>query len=155
MTTAESPLRVDLTPPPGWTTVDPPVQQEGTRVTGLTPADWPEDWGLRPSLVLTVGAPTDDSVRALATESVATLLADVLGCRVVAYEPWQDESGRRLLTTYPSGDALVCSTTWLRLHDRTPVAVTATVDADRYTRVIPLLEDAVATLRVDEEAGRA
>lgn len=154
MTSAD--LVVHLQPPPGWVEIPQEPADEGDAtllVLAPAPDEWPEDWGLRPSIVVAAGAPLTGSIRATASATVATLLALDEGHRVVSYDLWGDDEGRRVLTTYPSGGALVCATSWMRLHDGQPLSVTATVDADRYLRVMPLIEKAVATLRVEPGGG--
>lgn len=154
MTSAD--LVVHLQPPPGWVEIPQEPADEGDAtllVLAPAPDEWPEDWGLRPSIVVAAGAPVTGSIRATASATVATLLALDEGHRVVSYDLWGDDEGRRVLTTYPSGGALVCATSWMRLHDGQPLSVTATVDADRYLRVMPLIEKAVATLRVEPAGG--
>lgn len=140
-------LTVHLQPPDGWVPIPQEPDDEGTVLLALAPGEWSEELGLRPSIVVGLGAPTEGSIRSVATETAATFVA-FGGHRVVSWDLWTDEDGRRLLVTYPAGDALVCATTWLRLEGDRPLSVTATVDADRYLRVMPLINAAVDTLQV-------
>lgn len=158
MTSPPADLTVHLEPPPGWVPIPQEPDDDGTVLLALAPAEWQEDWGVRPNLVVALGAPTSGSIRAVATRTAATLLALEAGHRIVSWDLWGDDGGRRLLVTYPAGTALVAAMTWLRLEGDRPLSVTATVDADRYLRVMPLMMDAVRTLRVEGAAadgGRA
>lgn len=141
-------LTVHLQPPDGWVQIPQESDDDGAVLLALAPGDWSAELGLRPSIVIGLGAPTDGSIRSVATETAATFVA-LGGHRVVSWDLWTDEHGRRLLVTYPAGDALVCATTWVRLEGDRPLSVTATVDADRYLRLMPLISAAVDTLRVD------
>ncbi|QFG69890.1 hypothetical protein [Ornithinimicrobium pratense] len=149
MTSAPADLTVHLEPPPGWVQIPQEPDAEGAVLLALAPADWREDWGVRPNIVVGLGAPTTGTIRAVATRTAATFLALEAGHRIVSWDLWHDEGGRRLLVTYPAGTALVAAMTWVRLEGGRPLSVTATVDADRYLRVMPLMMQAVDTLRVE------
>lgn len=153
MTSAPADLTVHLEPPPGWAPIPQEPDDDGTVLLALAPAEWQEDWGVRPNLVVGLGAPTSGSIRAVATRTAATLLALEAGHRIVSWDLWGDDGGRRMLVTYPAGTALVAAMTWLRLEGGRPLSVTATVDADRYLRVMPLMMEAVRTLRVEGAAA--
>ncbi|WP_122262054.1 hypothetical protein [Ornithinimicrobium cerasi] len=153
MTSAPVDLTVHLDPPPGWVQVPQEPDADGTTLLVLAPGEWSQDWGVRPNLVVGLGAPTSASIRAVATRTAATLLAVDDGHRIVAWDLWEDDGGRRIVSTYPAGTALVCATSWVRLEGGRPLSVTATVDADRYLRVMPLLTEAVRSLRVQGVVG--
>lgn len=152
MTSAPADLTVHLEPPPGWVQIPQEPDDEGAVLLALAPAQWRADWGVRPNIVVGLGAPVAGSIRAVATRTAATFLALEAGHRIVSWDLWQDDGGRRLLVTYPAGTALVAAMTWLRLEGDRPLSVTATVDADRYLRVMPLMTQAVGTLRVEGTA---
>ena len=141
-------LDIHVEPPPGWAQIQQEPDDDGSVLLTIAPQSWAEELGLRPNLVIGLGAPTQESVRAVATQTAATLLAMGPGHRMIAWDLWQDDAGRRLLSTWPSGDALVCTTTWLRLEGDRPLSLTATVDSDRYLRVMPLISACVDSLRV-------
>ena len=150
-------LTVELYPPPGWGPIEQEPDDEGTVLLALAPTDWAADLGVRPNLVIGLGPESEESIGAVATQTAATLIALEQGHRLVSWDLWRDEGGRRLLSTWPSGDALICTTTWMRVEEGRPLSVTATVDADRYLRVMPFIGAAVDGLRVRptrEEDGR-
>lgn len=149
MTSAPADLTVHLDPPPGWVPIPQEPDADGTTLLVLAPGEWSEELGLRPNIVVGLGAPTSASIRAVATRTAATWLSLESGHRIVSWDLWGDEDGRRILVTYPAGTALVCATTWVRLEGGRPLSVTATVDADRYLRVMPLVNEALSTLRVE------
>lgn len=149
MTSAPADLTVHLEPPPGWVQILQEPDADGTVLLALAPAEWREDWGVRPNLVVALGAPEAGSIRAVATRTAATFLALGTGHRIVSWDLWGDDGGRRLLVTYPAGTSLVAAMTWLRLEGGRPLSVTATVDTDRYLRVMPLMMQAVDSLRVE------
>lgn len=154
MTNTPSGLTVELAPPPGWGQIPRETDAPAGDVALFAPADWRDDWGLRPSITVAVGADgAAGSVRVLLTETVASVRAMGSGARVMAVDLWQDDAGRRLLHTRPQGEALVCVTTWMRVVAGRPVSITATVDADRYLRVMPLVEQSVAGAALPEGTG--
>lgn len=149
MTSAHDDLTVQLEPPPGWVQVPPAPQTPGDVLLALAPNDWRPDWGVRPSIVVRLGAPVAGSIRAAATRMAGDFLNLRAGYRVVSWDLWEDGGGRRLLVTYPAGDALLAAMTWVRLEGGRPLSVTATVDVDRYGRVMPLMMQAVPSLRIE------
>ena len=58
MTSAPADLTVHLDPPPGWVQIPQEPDADGTVLMALAPGEWSEDLGVRPSIVVALGAPT-------------------------------------------------------------------------------------------------
>lgn len=154
MTTAvDETSGVRLAVPEGWAQL--PREETGALV--LAPADWPGDYGFRPNLSVLVSAPTSPtpSIHSVGTVTAAGAAA-VDGARVLAYDVWPapgERWGRRVVFAHVVDTTCLVVVQWVLVEDGRTVTVTGTVDTDRYLRVMPAFDEAVAGLELPASPG--
>jgi len=143
--------------PEGWAQLPQEPDDEGFAPLVLAPAQWPDDFGFRPNVTVVAGMPVSPvpSVRLAGTRAMAAALATE-DTRVIAYDVWPLPvgEGRRLVFAYFTGTTSVVATQLVLVHDDRTVVVTASVDTDRYARLLPVVDACLASVTFDP-ASRA
>src|SRR5690606_14478701 len=120
----------------------------------LAPADWPEDYGFRPNLSVLVSPPSSPAPSIQSVGSVtAAGAAAVDGARVLAYDLGTgqgDRWGRRVVCAHVVATTFLVVCQWVLVEDGRTVTVTASVDTDRYLRVMPAFDEALTGLGLPE-----
>lgn len=147
-------LRATLAIPDGWQQVAQEPDGEGFAPLVLSPADWPEDFGFRPSIGV-LGGPVEEPVASphlVGSQALAVALSRP-DTRVLAYDLWLDGDGRRLVFAYLDDRRTVVVVQHLMVHRGRRLTISASTDSDRYLRVSPALDQALAGLELLEEDG--
>jgi hypothetical protein len=142
---------ISIAVPDGWQELVQEPDEDGFVPLVLSPTEWPEEFGFRPSISVLSAPPEDPapSPDVVGTEAIAAVLAQP-GSRVLAYDLWRGDSGRRLVFAHLLGRTAVIVTQHLLVHLGRRVTISTSVDTDRYLRVSPALDEALAGLRLAE-----
>jgi len=138
--------------PAGWVEVEPDAagtDRGGRTVQVVTPADWDGPGGVRPTLSVTVTAPTSEQVAARVLADAQNTLEDV---HVVSIDPWAvpggTSSGRRLVFAHVDDDTTLTTLVWVTATAVDEVVVTARVDSVELHLHDRALAEAVAGIQL-------
>jgi hypothetical protein len=149
---AEGGVRIAL--PDGWVEVDPSPHDDevdGSTVQAITVADWDQAQGLRPTMTVTVTAPTSDHAAARVLDEAQANLREV---HVVSIDPWRvpghASTGRRLVFAHTDGDVTLCTLVWAMTTTSGDVIISAHAESTELHVHDRAFMDAVAGIELPD-----